>query len=385
MITLSERDQQRLSALVALKAGQISPSEAASALGMSVRQLRRVRERFDDEGVAGLPHRGRCKRPANACPPELAGQVTSLYRERYPGTNQEQFTEFLLERHGIDLSRSTVRRYLALEGIGAPMPQKRSRHRRRRVRRAQEGALIQMDGSTHDWLEGRGQHLTLIGGIDDATNKVWARFYTSEQMNGYFEVIRTIVEENGIPAAIYTDRTALMLSERRTEKQEKYLSHLSKALQRMGVALIQARSPQAKGRIERLWRTMQDRLVSELRAIDVKTLEGANRALAIYLRRHNMRFRKEAFNPDPAWRPWDLALGVEDTLCWVFPRVVRLDNTVTINNQVLQLEPGADGASWARKRVSVHQRPDGSLTVLHQTTSIPHRLYSATSEAESAA
>jgi hypothetical protein len=303
--------------------------------------------------------------------------VVTLYRDVYPGTNQEQYTEILLERHGVDLSRSTVRRYLALDGIGAPKPQKRSRHRRRRVRRAQEGALIQMDGSTHDWLEGRGPTFTLIGGIDDATNQVWARFYPTEQMNGYFNVIRNIVEGNGIPAAIYTDRTALMLSERRTEKHEKYFSHLAKSLQRMGVTLIQARSPEAKGRIERLWRTMQDRLVSELRAMDVKTIEGANRLLAIYLRRHNLRFHKEAFNPEPAWRPWDLALSVEDTLCWIFPRVVRLDNTVTFFSQILQLEPGPRGTSWARRRVAVHQRPDGSLAIFDGATPVPFHRFNA--------
>jgi hypothetical protein len=297
--------------------------------------------------------------------------VVSVYREFYFGTNQEQFTEFLLERHGIDLSRATVRRYLALDGIGAPKPQKRSRHRKRRVRRAQEGALIQMDGSTHDWLEARGPKLTLIGAIDDATNTVWARFYPTEQMNGYFGVIRQIVEEKGIPAAIYTDRTALMLSQRRTETREKYFSHLAKALQRMGVILIQARSPEAKGRIERLWRTLQDRLVSELRAMDVKTLAGANRLLAIYLRRHNLRFHREAFNPEPAWRPWDLNLSVEDTLCWVYPRVVRPDNTVTLLNEILQLEPGPNGASWARRRVAVHQRPDGTLAVFEGTVPVP--------------
>lgn len=381
MLTLTTRDQVRISALVALAAGQVSPAEAAAALGMTPRQLRRIRVRFESEGAAGLVHRGRARRPANACPREVAGEVISLYRERYPGMNQEHFTEVLLESHGIDLSRSTVRRYLAAEGIGAPHPQKRTRHRRRRVRRAQEGALIQMDGSTHDWLEERGPRLTLIGGIDDATNRVWARFYPSEQMNGYFEVIRVLVEECGIPAAIYTDRTALMLTERRTEKKEKYLSHLGKALQRMGVTLIQARSPEAKGRIERLWRTLQDRLVSDLRARNVRTLEGANAALISHLRRHNLRFQREAFNPQPAWRSWDLQLTPEDTLCCVHPRQVRRDNTITFNGLILQLDPGPQGTSWARRRVALHKRPDGSLAVFDGAIPVPFHLFEANAPA----
>ena len=381
MITLTTRDQQRISALLALAADQVTPGEAAKGLGISPRQLRRVRARFDAEGASGIVHRGRGKQPSNACAPQLKAEVVALYRENYPDFNQEHFTEFLLENHNIDLSRSSVRRFLAEEGIEAPRPQKRTRHRRRRVRRAQEGALIQMDGSTHDWLEGRGPVLTLIGGIDDATNKSWARFYPTEQMNGYFDVLQILVQEHGIPAAVYTDRTALMLTERRTEKHEKYFSHLAKALQRIGVVLIQARSPQAKGRVERLWRTLQDRLVSELRAKKVRTLEGANAVLVTHLRRHNLRFHKDPLNPEPAWRPWDLPLEPADTLCWVFSRVVRLDNTITFNNQIFQLGSGPDGASWARRRLAVHQRSDGSLSVFDGASPVPFEVISDQSSA----
>ena len=362
-ITLSSRDQIRLRVLLELEADRMSSMEAASALRISSRQVRTLRSRFRSEGAAGIIHGNRGRRPANACEAELAEQVLTLWKNTYLGFNQVFFTEKLEHEEGISISRSTARRILASAGIGATKPQKRSRHRRHRIRRTQAGALIQMDGSDHDWLEGRGPRLTLVGGIDDATGHTWATFRMQEDTHGYFELLSLIATEFGLPTAVYLDRTSIALGTRRTPERVRsgninYPTQLTKVLDRLDIVLIQARSPQAKGRIERLWRTLQDRLLCELRAKNVRTLEGANYLLQKHLGSHNRNFTVEALDPNTAWRP--SPSGLENLICWTYIRTVSNANTVSVEGTSLQLEFPRAHPGWAGRRVEVARRLDGS-------------------------
>jgi transposase len=388
-ITLTKDQQERARVLMDLEGDRLTPGEAASALGMSPRQLRRVRRRMRLDGLAGLVHGNRGNRPANACATELAAQVVELSKEKYPGFNQVFLTEMLERDEGVLLSRSTVRRMLAAQGIPAPKPQRRSRHRRHRARRAQEGAMIQMDGSDHDWLEDRGPRLTLVGGIDDATGTAWAVFRLAEDTQGYFEVLAEIITECGLPSSVYTDRTAIVLGTKRTPERVasgtvNYETQLTRVLNRLGITLIRARSPQAKGRIERLWKTLQDRLVCELRAKDIRTLEGAQRVLRNHLHFHNRNFAKPALNPEPAWRPVPTDQPISDLICWTYLRTVSNANTVSIESTKLQLEFPTVDPGWARRRVWVSRRLDGTWFARSLGVTAPATPITITSEAQAA-
>jgi transposase len=304
-IVMSKKDQLRVRVLLDLEGDRMTRLEAASALGITPRQLSTLRGRLRLEGASGVCHRSRGRVPVNASEPKVADLVLSLWKTKYEGFNQAFFTEMLEREEGILLSRSTVRRLLERNNIPAAKPQKRSRHRRHRVRRAQEGAMIQMDGSHHKWLGDRGPRITLVGGIDDATNRVWAVFRNEEDLVGYFTLLHDIVSAHGIPGSIYTDKTTIFLNKKRTPERVRagttsIPTHLTRVLERLDIVLIQARSPQAKGRVERLWRTLQDRLLCELRAKNVKTLAHAQQVLKDHLSFHNRNFGLDALDPLPA-------------------------------------------------------------------------------------
>jgi hypothetical protein len=229
--------------------------------------------------------------------------------------------------------------------------------------------LLQADGSVHDWLEGRGPRLTLIGGIDDATGELTAALFREhEDAAGYLEMLERTVRTLGLPLALYTDRHGIFVKdpERPPTLAEQLAGRRSttqvgRALEDCGVRWIGARSPQAKGRVERSWGTAQDRLVSELRRAGADDLATANRVLARYLARHNERFAVPPMNGEPAWRPWSSPWPVESVLCFHYPRRVANDATIPWEGDALGLPRRSDGRSWAGRRIIVEERLDGSL------------------------
>ena len=205
-ITLTRSEQRRLLVLNHLLSGALVNSQAANLLGISIRQIRRLRRGYEEQGAAAIAHGNRGRRPIHALVPAVIEQVVELAQTKYVGFNQHHFTELLAEREGLDLSVSSVHRILARAGIAAPRRRRPPRHRRRRDRYPRAGMLLQIDGSRHDWLEGRGPYLSLLGGIDDATGLVpWATFHDQEDAQGYFELLRMVVRRYGIPLAIYSD------------------------------------------------------------------------------------------------------------------------------------------------------------------------------------
>ena len=272
-ITLSLGDQRRVLVLNQLEAGVVSPEQAALLLGVGSRQLQRLRVRHRQEGAEALVHGNRGRRPVNAVDLGVARRVVELATGAYVGFNQQHLTEMLAEREGMFRSRLTVHRLLHQAGAAAPRTRRSARAHHRRDRMAQEGILLQVDGSRHDWLEGRGPYMTLVGGIDDATGQVpGATFREQEDAQGYFLMLRQVVVSKRVPLAMYSDRHGIFV---KTRKQEPSLeeqlagrrdpTQMGRLLDELEGELILARSPQAKGRIERLWGTFQDRLCSELR------------------------------------------------------------------------------------------------------------------------
>jgi transposase len=371
-ITMTAREQRRAHVLTRLVSGHLSQGEAAQLLGLSVRQVRRLTAGYAAGGPAALVHGNRGRASPQRVPEAVRAQVVALARERYAGFNHQHLTE-QLAADGIILGRTTVRRIVAAAGLASPRPRRPAKHRRRRERMGQEGMLLQADGSRHQWLGPDGPYLTLIGAIDDATGTVpWAVFRAQEDAAGYLEVLGMVVQTHGIPLALYVDRHGIFERnprEPRTLEEEltggRLPTQVGRVLGELGIRHIAARSPQAKGRIERFWGTCQDRLVSALRLAGAQTLAEANAVLWEWLPQFNPRFAVPATQPGSAYRPVPDGVAPEQVFCFKYARVVAADNTVRFGAHRLQLLPGPDRLSYARARVEVHERLDGSLAVYH--------------------
>lgn len=312
--------------------------------------------------------------PSHAIPAKTRDRVIALAKTTYAGVNHTQMSELLEERDGIRISRSSVRRILAEASIPSPRRRRAPKHRVRRERFPQEGMLLQVDGSKHDWLEGRGPYLTLVGAIDDATGTMpFALFREQEDCHGYFLLLREIIASKGIPIALYSDRHGIFQrSVYDKETLEEQLSgkrsdtQFGRAMKELGIELILAQTPQAKGRVERLWGTLQDRLVSELRIAGANNIDDANSVLGKYLPVFNRGLGVQAAKPGTAYRQLPPSLDVEDVLCFKYRRKVANDNTVSFFGTSLQICPDTDRMSYARAPVEVHERLDGSIVVVHQ-------------------
>jgi transposase len=370
-IVLNRAEQRRITVLNHLVSGALVNSQAARLLGISVRQLQRLHRAYAEHGVAGLAHGNRGRPAPNAVDAETASRVVELARTVYQGFNQQHLTEMLAEKHGIDLSRPTVRRILLAAGIASPRRRRAPKHRRRRDRYPREGMLLQLDASRHDWLEGRGPYLSLVGAVDDATGKVpWACFREQEDAQGYFMVMRETVSRYGIPMAAYADRHSIFFQAKETDLKPLSLeeqlaaqrepTQFGRLLNELGVQLIHALSPQAKGRIERLWGTFQDRLASELRLAGAADCAQANEVLKAYLPRHNRRFAVSPQEAEKAWSRFGSGRNLDELFCFKYRRAVLNDNTVHIGKHVIDIPPPV---SRAHARVDVHERFDGSFAV----------------------
>ncbi len=369
---MSIEEQKRLPLVTEVDAGRTTASEAAALLGMSTRQFRRLLAAFRKEGAAGLAHGNRGRASGHKTLAEVCQTAWELAHGEYSDYNDTHFTEKLAEAHGIKLSRSTVRRLRRAIGQGSPRRRRVPHHRKRRERYPQAGMLLQIDGSPHDWLEGRGPHLVLIAAIDDATGQVpHALFREEEDAAGYFELMQEISRSHGLPQAVYSDRHTIFQSPKKATLQQKLAGELPRSqfgrlMDELAVELIEALSPQAKGRVERLFQTLQDRLVKELREANASTREEANQVLSTYLPRFNVHFGVEPAQDASAYRAWPADLRPEEVFCFKHQRTVNNDNTISFDGHRLQIPPSADRPSYARAHVEVQQRLDGSLAICYQ-------------------
>jgi transposase len=379
-ITLTKKEQQRAHVLSRLQAGTLTAQTTAELLSLSLRHVRRLLAEVRTQGIAALAHGNRGRPSPRRFSEPVRTHVLALARTRYAGVNDHHLTELLADREGLRLSRRTVQRLLRAAGIGSPRSRRPPRHRRRRERMPQAGSLIQMDGSHHPWLEDRGPHLVLHAAIDDATGKVLGGvFRLQEETHGYFLLLRQLIRRYGLPTAAYTDRHGIFHRDPRipltlVEQLEgrPASTQVGRALHELGIRWIPARSPEAKGRIERLFGTFQDRLVVELRLAQAATLTHAQRILDRFLPRYNARFTHAPAHPDPAWRsaPPDL----ERICCFKYQRTVQHDNTVQLDGRFVQLRPSRERSSYAGLRVDVHAHLEGRLTVSYRGQQLASKL-----------
>jgi len=364
-LTLSMKEQQRSETVSRWLAGVVTTDEAVALLGTSERTAWRLRAAMVRDGAAGLVHGNRGRASPRRLPEAVRARICELARTLYRGYNDSHLTEVLAEDEGIAISRAALRRLLRAEGIASPRKRRAPRYRSRRERMAQAGLLVQVDGSRHDWLEGRGPWLTLVGGIDDATGiMVGAVFREAEDGVGYLTILRDMARRYGLPAALYRDGSAVFAPTAPGAAARDEATQVGRALAELGITTILASSPQAKGRIERAWGTFQDRLVSELRRAGAVDLPGANAVLRDFLPRFNARFAVPPASDVPAWRLVPAGLDLARVCAFRWRRAVGSDSCVRLEGMVLQLPPGPGGRSLAGRRVEVELRLDGRLLVV---------------------
>jgi transposase len=368
IIVMSMREIRRLKAVQSAIDGHITQKTVAAMLGLSERQVRRVVREVRERGDKGVMH-GLRGRPSNRkIPDETRAVAVSLYQSRYPDFGPTLATEKLRERDGVQISDETLRRWLIDAGLWKK-GRKRSCYRQWRPRKECFGQMVQMDGSHHEWLEGRGPRLVLMAYIDDATNTSYGRFYEYEGTIPAMDSFRGYVRKYGLPMSVYLDRHTTYKSPRKPAAWDEAasLSQFERALKELGVEVIHALSPQAKGRIERLFGVLQDRLVKEMRLAGITTREGANAFLAKYLPRYNKRFGVCPANETDVHVALPVQVDLNRYLCIKRERTIRNDHTIALDGRLYQLEERG-GA-----KVVVEERLDGSLHMISGGVSLKYR------------
>jgi transposase len=363
---MSRKEAPRAGLLKAALAGQISHAQVARALTISVRQVQRLKERYRAGGVAGLLHRGRGRASPRRVPADIQRRVDTLLQTRYRDVNDCHASEKLCEVEGLAVSRAWVQRRRRALGLPAKHRRRPGQYRARRPPEACMGALVQLDASPFAWLEGRGPAMSLHGAIDDATGTVLALvFRPTEDLHGYATLLHQLGTTYGLPLALYGDRLNVFVRNDRHWSLAEQLqgeqtpTHFGQMLRALGIGFIPAGSPQAKGRIERLWRTLQDRLTVELRLQGITAVAAATAFLPHFLADFNRRFTHAPADTTAVWRPAPRDLAA--VLSCAYSRQVSADNVVRLGPRLIQLPRRPYGQTTAGRRVDVHECVDGRL------------------------
>lgn len=364
-VTMSAKELRRVHVLRQLQEKRITQREAGEMLQLTDRQIRRLLGRVNAAGDQGLVHRGRGKPSNRRIAAPVKAKVLRLYAAQYGDFGPTLAAEKLAERHGMPISAETLRGWLLENGVEHFRRRKRP-HRTWRERRAHVGELIQLDGSHHDWFEGRGPRCVLMAYIDDASSRVFARFYEYEGTIPAVDSFQCYIRQQGIPLAVYADKHTTYRSPAEPTVEEqlagtKPQSQFGRALAELGVELIAAHSPQAKGRVERLFKTFQDRVIKELRLAAVSTLDAANAFLTGYLPIYNRRFAVPPAQTADLHRPRPARGELDRILCIKTKRVLRRDWTVAHNGHLYQVQTNVRAT-----QVVMEERVDGTLRITHQ-------------------
>jgi transposase-like protein len=364
IIMLSQKELKRIHIIQKVADGVIKQVDAAGILLLSTRQIRRIVKKVKAEGEKGIIHKSRGRDSNRKTPKKIRDRVVKLYRTRYKDFGPTLASEKLFERDGIKLNDETLRTWLIESGDWKKTRKRRVYHQWRE-RKQYRGEMVQMDGSHHDWLEGRGPRCVLMGYIDDATGTTFGRFYEYEGTIPAMDSFKRYIKRHGIPMSVYLDKhTTYKSTGKPTLEDElndtKPLSEFERALKELGVEVIHANSPQAKGRVERLFGTLQDRLVKEMRLKNVRTIQEANIFLAQYLPSYNKRFAVIPLRKENLHRDISTGLNLNDIFCVKTKRTLRNDFTIAHNRKLYQIQSHIHDLE-----VIIHDRMDGSMIVTH--------------------
>jgi transposase len=378
-LNLTMKEAERYKVISEVEGGYLEVGEAAEILGLSERQVYRIKGRVKEEGAGGVIHKNKDKRRPRWLREKVRDKIDHFYKTKYRGFNLTHLTEFLNEEEGIKVSRESVRQIL-LEKGSYTKQRRQPKHRQWREPCSREGQMVQYDTSDHDWLEGRGPRLYLIKGVDDATSKVaGAKFVLADGVKQNMEVFWDLIRRRGIPLSVYVDRGSNFKTTRYQSmeyqlKGEYPDTQFARALRELGIKIIYAYSPQAKGRIERKFGVFQDRLCSEFRLYNISTLEEANRYLwEKFIPRHNRMFSRTAQEPGAAYRPLPPGFNLKDIFCLKDERIGAGDNTISYQGRVFQILPNEYRSSYYKAKVEIHEYLDDSISLFYQGKKLKHK------------
>ncbi|MFA5271712.1 MAG: ISNCY family transposase [Candidatus Omnitrophota bacterium] len=372
ILIMNQKELNRLHIIRKAIDKHLKQREVACLLKLSQRQVRRLVKRVRKESNKGIIHRLRGIRSHRMIPETIKNKVLALCRGKYEGFSPTFASEKLFERNKIKISRETIRQWFIAEGL--PYEKRKARpHRSWRERKTYYGEMLQMDGSHHDWFEGRAAPCVLMGYIDDATGRVYAQFYEYEGTFPAMDSFKRYALKYGLPQSVYLDRHTTYKGTRKPTTEEelldlKPLSQFGRALEELGVTLIHAQSAQAKGRIERLFKTFQDRLVKEMRLSGIGSIQTANEFLKAYLPGFNRRFSVEALSPDDLHRPLPEGIDLNKILAIKTIRALRNDFTVVHEGRLYQVKDNIRA-----REVIVEERINGSLLITHKARALRYK------------
>ena len=350
----------------------ITQKEASETIDLSERQIRRKVKRIREEGDKGIINRLRGRFSNRATSDKIKNKVLTLFKDKYPDFGPTLASEKLFERDKIKVNDETLRLWLIEGNIPYKKRKKRS-HRQWRQRKSRYGQMVQMDGSEHYWLEGRGPYCVFMGYIDDATGNPFGRFYEYEGTVPAMDSFKRYIKKHGIPLSVYLDKHTTYKSTGKPSIEDELnnitpLSQFERALKGLGVEVIHANSPQAKGRVERLFETFQDRLIKELRLEEAKTIDEANKVLDRFLPSYAKRFCVKALYSDDLHRAIPKGMDLDRILCVKTKRALRNDFTVAHNKKLYQIFDNVRA-----KKVSIEERIDGSMIIRYKDSELKYK------------
>jgi transposase len=390
-LIMSKKELRRKSILDLVKLGQLTQMDASKRLGLSYRQTKRIYRRYVSKGDDGLIHKNRGKRSAHAFPLEMKKAVLCMYEEKYWDFGPTFAAEKLYEEDAIKLHGETLRLWLKEAGLWEPR-RIRKAHRTRRARRMRFGELLQLDGSIHSWFSKMDEKQCLMNLVDDATGKTLALMDTGETTDAAFRLLRGWIQLHGIPMAIYVDLKSLYISPKSLRYSDEndlvepeWLTHFSKACKALGIEVIKAYSPQAKGRVERSHAVYQDRFVKELRLKNIKTIEEANQLLRqSFIDKLNEKFMKKPQSLEDAHVALMKGQKLDDIFCWEYTRTVYNDWVIRFNNQLFQIEKTTALKIKPKQKITLKKHLNGEITLWNQGKKIAYHFIERKEECEEA-
>lgn len=354
MLTMSQKEADRIGVVSSLESNDLTIEEAARVVKLSTRQVYRILKRVKLEGTKGIIHKLRGRKSNRGYPEESRKKIIEIYRREYWDYGPTLFSEMLVEYHNISVDHETIRKWLREQAITTGI-RKRRPHRRKRQRRSCYGELLQLDGSYHDWFEGRGAECCLLNCVDDATGKVYLKFVLSENTQDVLLTMWEYVKKNGVPRSIYTDRASVYYAEGK-------LTDLGRAMKELNIEMIFAKSPQAKGRVERFNRTLQDRLIKSLRREGISNIAEANKYLnKVFTDEFNEKF---SVNPElPDVHRSANGYQLEKIFCYKTTRQLRNDYTINLNGGYIQLLKGESPLPRPKQDVTVSRWLNGQMHI----------------------
>jgi Winged helix-turn helix len=376
VVSMSKQEFDRLEVLLGVQLGRLRLADACELIGLQRRQVFRLLRGLQENGAASVVSKRRGKPSNNRLPAEIRDLAVSLVRERYRDFGPTLAAEKLAEHHGCTVSRETLRQWMMADGLWVDRRHKLPSPHQPRRRRDCLGELVQIDGSEHAWFEDRGETCTLLAFVDDATSRLMQlRFVASESAFDYFRATKDYLETHGKPVAFYSDKHGIFRVNAKDAIGGDRVTQFGRALAALNIDIICANSPQAKGRVERAFGTLQDRLVKELRLAGIASIEAANGWVAGFVDGYNKRFGRVPANAKNLHRPLTASDDLHEILAWREARTVTKNLTLHYDRMMLLLEPTPFVRGLVRKRVDVVNYPDGRFAVQFEGVSLPFRVF----------